>query len=74
MSEISAKFIQLNCFKDLNDSQVMNIVPWLPLMNLDNQSKNDEIVTACKSFLDDREISKNIFITNDIHKVEIEHL
>lgn len=72
MSEISAKFIQLNCFKDLNDSQVMNIVPWLPLMNLDNQSKNDEIVTACKSFLDDREISKNTFITNDIHKVEIE--
>ena len=72
MPEISDKFSELHCFKDLSNLQVMNIVPWLPLMNLDNKNKNDEIVTACKRFLDDREISKNTFITNDIHKVEIE--
>ena len=72
MDKTSLLYSSLNCFKDLNDTQIMNIIPWLNIMNLDNQNINNEILASCKAFLDDRELSKNKFITNNIHKVEID--
>ena len=40
------QYSSLHCFKDLNESQIKNIAPWLDIIVLDNQEKNNIVLAT----------------------------